>query len=495
MPTAQPHAWQLFVVIFAMFALQGATLYRDAFFIKPAGDDFELVGEIARGDRDGPLALFTHSLANNFYRPSKSFVIWWSGRGPEAGRAFRIRLAHYVSTLPYLSALALWLRFFRLPWPAALAGALLFVLHPGLVATVSSIDGCGGMMASGLIWLGAWAIAVGRKRPGAAIIAACLCFAWGATWKEYIFALVPLAALSAFMFSERQRTPAALKAGGTLFALFLVQLPLRRLAMPGGGDATAAMMSLSPLQWIKNLAIAGSGLTFFGDTIWVFLNRSTVAYCTAGLAVAAALTWIALGLRWELRLAAAGASDSPALRVAIAFLALGLLVTTFPAVLHQKHFAEKYLCPLMLPFSVLCAFAFDAWWRSRWRLVAVVAVAIACTSGASAALHKNAEMRAAGEFAERQCLELLRLFEPAPQPSRILLAYPREWVASQTRYSVFRFSDDSYVMPPTPFTWWRPKSQLSIATVLVDDPSAIDASRYDHAARWDPVVRHYTRLK
>lgn len=505
MQTAPPSFWQLSLILLAMLAAQGLTIYRDAFFIKPIGDDFELVDEIRRGEQDGPLSLYTRSLANNFYRPSKSFVIWWAGRGPEEGRAFRIRLAHFILTAPYLTALALWIRFFRLRWLPAMVGAAVFLLHPGLVATLSSIDGCGGMMASGLIWIGAWSLAVGERQPRLALLCACLCFAFGLTWKEYVFALVPLAAWTTFVFREQRRWTAALQASGVILALFLLHLPLRRWAMPASSDATAAMISHSPAQWLGNAILAGGGLMFLGDTVWLFLNRGLRAYCIAGTAIAAVCGWLAIGLKWAVRTAGiihAGDRANGKARWqhnsvsrAISFLVLGLGIATFPAILHHKHFAEKYLCPLLLPFALLCAIAFDGWWKSRARAIGITAVLVACVASASADLRKNSDMRAAGLFAETQCLQLLRMFETATGPHRVFLAFLQKDVAKQPKYSIYRFSDDSYVMPPKPFSWWRPETRLSIDSHVVRDLSEIDLSKHELVARWDVDTQRFVRMR
>src|SRR5207248_3573871 len=76
-----PSRLAMLLLFLALFAIEGFTVYRDAFAIKPAGDDFELIGEIRRGNTQGPLKLYTTSLSNKFYRPSKSLVIWLTGRG------------------------------------------------------------------------------------------------------------------------------------------------------------------------------------------------------------------------------------------------------------------------------------------------------------------------------------------------------------------------------------------------------------------------------
>ncbi len=460
----------MLLVSLGAIVVLGSTLYVDAFAIKPAGDDFELVTEIVRGERDGPGALFARSLTDNFYRPTKSFLIWLSGRGAEEGRAFRIRLAHFVSAVPYLVALALWLRLARLQWAGAIVAIAAFLLHPGLVATLSSIDGCGGMLASGFIWLGAWIIAAGRDHPRLSLGGACLCFVAGLTCKEYIFSLVPLGAWSALVFRRRWRP--ALITGAVLSTLFLVHLPLRSLVMATGSDASAHMIVLSPASLVKNAMLAVGGLTFVGDTVWLFLNRGPLSFAIAGASMLLAVAWLATGLRcadkrWT------------------AFLLVGLAIVMFPALLHHKNFAEKYLCPLLLPFALMTGLAFQTWQKSRFRVVGFSALLLACVAASAADLRKNADMRAAGEFAEKQCLQVLELLGPNANHRRALLVFEPEDVATQPRYSIFRFGDDSYVMGPTPFTWWRPEADLKADVRVADQISGDTFTKYDLVARWD----------
>jgi hypothetical protein len=501
-----PRRWQLLLVLLGMLTATVALLYRDAFLIKPVGDDFELVSEIHRGDRDGALSLYTRSLTSNFYRPSKSFTIWLTGRGSEQGRSVRIRAAHVVLTIPYVIALTLWLSLVRARWPSAIVGGMALLMHPGMVATLSSIDGCGGMVASGLIWIGAWFIATGERRHWLSIALASLCFIVGVTWKEYIFSLVPLAGFTALTFRKQRRWISALQVTGVLMSLFLIQLALRNLIMPGGTDHSARLVSLSPAHWLWNAGLALGGLTFLGNTLGLFLNRSVVTVCTAGAAVVLVLAWIVAGLRTAAASERAHVRDEHA-EVAIGpqfpqagprgwivFLVLSTGVVMFPAVLHTNHFAEKYLCPLLLPFALLCALAASGWLQSRARPLAAVAVLSACISACAAILDKNASMREAGRMAESQCLQMLEFLGPNPNHRHILAVFGTD-VLQQPAYSVYRFRDNSYVMPRTPFLWWRPASDLGFDEITTDNLFAIDMANYDLVVRWDPRRKRFDAIK
>src|SRR5262249_43040534 len=126
-----PTGWRSLLVFLLIFA--GAVLsVPDAFAIKPASDDFPIINEIHRGDRQGPGVFFTDAVTPFNYRPLKSLTIWAFGSLPGFTPYFWIRCAHLLGLLGMGLVTLLWVRTLRLGWIGIVVAGLVIFLHPTL---------------------------------------------------------------------------------------------------------------------------------------------------------------------------------------------------------------------------------------------------------------------------------------------------------------------------------------------------------------------------
>src|SRR5689334_16394305 len=126
-------------VLAAMFAAQ-LLAYRHSFAVRPASDDWPIVNEINRGNRQGVGVFFTDSVIHIGYRPLKSLAIWAFGNlgGRDiARRAAWIRVMTLAGALLYGVVALLWLRAMPIGPAATIATLGVMFLHPVLPQAVA----------------------------------------------------------------------------------------------------------------------------------------------------------------------------------------------------------------------------------------------------------------------------------------------------------------------------------------------------------------------
>lgn len=450
----------------AAAVLVQVVVYHDAFAVMPAGDDHLLTAAIHNGAMRGPWWFFTDPPAAPYYRPGKELLMWAFGRladSPEA-RAARVRVLHYITFVPLLAAYALWSRHLRASLPFMVASAAVLLLHPCLPATLTSIDGLGGMLVSGLMWLAAYVVAAGRVPVAGAAACVFAAFAVGLIFKEYVFALIPLAAWAcALRLGGRRRWRDALVVTAPTVALFVAYLVFRRSLM-GDADSGYDVLARSARPLIVNAALAAAGLLFPGDTVWVYFHRSPAVLAGVAAACFGVVAWVAGGVRQAARadaLVEPGGRPWSAWGLAC-WMVVAVGITTFPCVLRADTFAEKYFAPMLLPAALLAGLAAHGWAAAslRGRLMAAAAFAVAVGFATSAVLHKNGLMRVSGQRAEELALRLLEV--TPPDARRVAAIYVVEPGRDPVYFSVYVVPDEIVLGDPDglPFAWWQPNRDL-----------------------------------
>src|SRR5439155_18457948 len=135
-----------------IFIAQIACYYR-SFGIKPASDDFPVVNEILRGQRQGPAAFFRQSFTPMHHRPFKSLGIWAAATIAPNHREFAIRVLHFGAMAGYVIVLALWVARLRLTPSGSAVACTVVMFHPALPQALGSVDGVDSIASNALIWL------------------------------------------------------------------------------------------------------------------------------------------------------------------------------------------------------------------------------------------------------------------------------------------------------------------------------------------------------
>ena len=206
------------------------------------------------------------------YRPLQSLTMWAFGHISRAHLYFWIRVMHFIGMEAYATALFLWLAKMPIGRFGVVIAAAVFFLHPTFPAPLASIDGLASLYSSAALWLGALAV---MKFPNSllGLILVILAFVVGAGYKEYILGLGPLASLTAVMFVRHRRWRWVLQVGTTLTIALVGLLVVRHFTIPPGLSGVP-YVCLQPKQWLVNAAILGTGLLFFGDSVWVFFHQT-----------------------------------------------------------------------------------------------------------------------------------------------------------------------------------------------------------------------------
>jgi hypothetical protein len=211
----------------------------------------------------------------------------------------------------------------------------------------------------------------------------------------------------------------------------LAMIFIRFYVIRGGLEAGGAMLRINPRQLVENTALFASGLLFFGDTIWVYVNQSKAVLALVGMACLTSFAVIVAGLylrgrdRW------------------MTFMLIGLVVASFPTIL-LYHVSEMYVPPMLLPFAMLSAMAADALvsrGRAMRYMLAVLAAAALVLSIVTIR-HKISGLVEVGERADAQLKQVLAFIAPDARNKRIMLLFDRGELPPRRTYSVFRMGDE-----------------------------------------------------
>src|SRR5437762_2111417 len=168
------------------------------------------------------------------YRPSKSLTLWAFGNLFHEHPLFGIRVAHFCGLAMFAGVVLLWTRTLKLGVAGTWAAAIGSCFHPVLPQSWGSIDGVDALVSSAMVWLGAWCVWRFREHIIPATLGALLCFAVGIGFKEFAFALVPMAALTVLMFWRSRRILGGVVVVGTLMLAVVALLMLRERVIPPG---------------------------------------------------------------------------------------------------------------------------------------------------------------------------------------------------------------------------------------------------------------------
>jgi hypothetical protein len=503
-----PHAssrfvfWTL-VIVTAVFL----AVYSRSFRVRPAADDFDYINEMHRGNQDGVLALFTRSVSDMTYRPLTSLGLWGFGNmfasHPEVG----VRVVHLLSAIGYAAVAALWVRRAGLGRVGAVAALAIALLHPVLPAAVASIDGFNSLASSAMMWLGAWAILVLRERLLVAALVAVVCCIVGVGFKEYAFAMPLLAALTALFFWRSRRWFSALTLLLLLSGVVAGSIATRKLTLPPnahGGWGYVWTEPSSLLDSIVNNGIAlGSGLLFFGNTIWVIVDRSPrVMLFAAGWTLLLLITVLA-GLLLRLSAAADDPEGEDPREIDpvrseprwILFLLLAIWATTFPAIVTLR-VSEMYVPPMILPFALLCGFCADGFVTARlpMRVAAGAVTALAAIWSVQTIIHKVNGVVNTGARADRQIKQILAFLPPDAHDKLIGLRFLQRDRAPRDLYGVFRMPDSYVLGHPRVLDWPCPGKNLRVDVETYNDFDNVNMFGYDLVLGWDSKTQQFSKL-
>jgi hypothetical protein len=482
------------LLILPLFLAQIA-LYHRSFGIKPASDDFPIVNEIVRGNQHGPGVFFRESVSNMHHRPFKSLAIWAFGQISDQHREFWIRVLHFIGMACYTTVLALWLTRLNLSLVACFFAASVLLFHPTLPQALASVDGIDGIMASSLLWFGAWIVLVWRDRPAPATLATVVCFLLAAGWKEYSFAIVPLATWTLVCFGGKGAWKRAAALFAVLCVVFVVILFIRQRAMPAGYGTVrgADYASINPIQWAKNAAVMGTGLLFFGNSIWVYVNQSARVLVIVAECIFVALLMIVIGVVGQMKKDSATKVAQPlgSMRAWVVFLLGGFVAASFPANVIM-HMSEMYLSPLLLPLALLCGISAEGW-RDKGksaRLVACVFATVALISSAFTVHAKVDGIRDVGQRAENQMKQVIDLLPPDAHDVKIAILFDVAELPPKRTYAVYRMGDEVLVVHAMALNWLTPERHLYLRSFPIGHPEFTPGD-YDYILKWNPAKQQF----
>jgi hypothetical protein len=459
--------------------------YSRSFLVKPASDDWPIVTEMQRGNAQGVGVFFTDSVIRIGYRPLKSLLIWAAcnlGGDDIDARCAWVRVVHLLFAVGYAAVALLWIRQMPVGRAGTIVAVAIMLLHPVMPQAVGSMDGLDTLASSALLWLGAWCVLRFRDNLIAAVATSCACFVVGVGFKENLFALVPLSLLVVIVLYPRERQAACGFAIGCALALAAAAaIIVRFYVITGGLGAGSQMLDFSARQLLKNVALFATGLLFFGDSVWVFVNESKLVLATVG---AWCLTIFAIIVTGLIR--------HPAHRWTSFFL-LGLVIAAFPTVL-LYHVSEMYVPPMVLPFALLCVLSAEGWRQAaRPARFAVGAVA-----GAALALsvitirNKISGLVEVGDRADRQLRRVLDHVSASARDVRILLLFDEQQLPPKRTYAVFRMGDEILLVHEQTPRWLRPGDGITLQSAVTRDPLWHDATGYNLVLIWDATTQRFT---
>lgn len=499
---ASSKAVRLSLIFVVLCALQ-IVLYLPTFHIQPYADDFSVSTELQRGREQGTWALFRQSNVDNYYRPFRSVIMYWMGSLPGASPVFWIHVSNAIAMLALAAVTCLWLCTIPVSVRAAVVGALVLLLHPALPQSYASVDSVDSIFSTAFLWLGAWVVYRIPKHPLRAGLIASALFLLGAGFKEYVFAMVPLATLAAWWMGGKVRWKNALIIFAMLMASFGIVMVIRQLTIPQGTGRGMSYVRLTPKQISENLVLLMTALLFAGNSVWVFVRRDALAFaCVAGLMLAAVGT-IAMGCiaLWRKRPATAAHDSAPSHptiepRRCIGFFLLSLIAASFPINV-MFHVSEMYLPPMIVSLAMLAALSVDGWrtLRPPMRIFgAVVAIGLFVTCIVTIRA-KLAGMVDAGDRADRQLDTILSYVPPDASNMSIATVFLKSDIDPRGTYAVYHVGDEVLAHSTSALTWRRPGRGLTLETLRVDDVSDVDLGEYDIALVWDSGTRQLMPLK
>ncbi|MGH7179903.1 MAG: hypothetical protein ACREJC_21180 [Tepidisphaeraceae bacterium] len=468
-------------------------VYSGSYHIKPAGDDFPIVNEINRGNIQGIKVFFTQSVIRIGYRPLKSLTIWWFGNLSDTHRFQWIRVLHLLAAILYAAVGLAWIRSLPLGKLGTIVSLVVLTLHPILPAAIGSLDGIDSLAGSAFLWFGAWCAYQLRQRVLVVLPVVVICFIIGLGFKEVLFALVPLAPLTIFMFWKRHPLRDALIVLVVLLAISGGVFVLRQYVIAPGESGGFALLTVKPYQYCENIGLFITALLFFGNSIWLYdigHSRWSVVY---GMVAFDAIVTALLGYgiwrhirRPTLRAIADDDSLPFPLRKYVIFLVLGALVAFFPAVAIY-HVAEMYVTPIVLPAALLIGLSLDGWTNSKpLARAAVFGLAIVAMVASVHTIRVKIDgLTLVGEQAEFQLKQLMEWIPPGTHDRKILALFLRDYDNRFYTYSVYRMSDAVLLVHEVVLDYVRPGDRLRLVCVDVDKFTDVDTSGYDMAFGWD----------
>ena len=509
------HASTRFILLTLLIALLVQVLvYWPTLHQLPFGDDWgPPLSEINRGERVGPLSFFIETRQPDSYRPMQSLLMWLFGRVDEPMRWPSIRALHFLSSGVAFVVLGLLLRQWRLGRAGVVIAAAVMALHPSLAAPVGSIDGFSSILSCAAVWWGVWMMTLARDRPWLGITLAAVALVVGTLVKEYAFAMTPMAVLAAwFLYPPRWRS--AFITAFVMGALTVLLLWARRFVKPTDMELPASDFSVDSLNvLVANALLVPVGGFFFGDSLWLYVQRDGPAIAVALLVVA--MTMVALGGGLWRRLRALDVQEQhergTRATVQVAFLLLTIPAITFPANAVMR-MSEMYLCGLVFTVALLAGLAADGWARDRSRARRCMAIAMAAALAISSMLavrHKIRDMVAIGERTRFQTNAILSAAEGLPEGGRIALLYRADQVPPRATFSSFRLPDCFCVRPPAadclPFARRvvllapeNPRDRPDAPVHILPDLPAVqmfDRAKADVVLYWDVPTSRFVRLK
>lgn len=467
------------VTCFVIGWIVQVAIYAPMFKVLPAGDDFPILNEIHRGNSEGPLSFFKISGHAYNYRPIKSLGIWAAGNVSPDSRIFWIHVLHFASVTTLSLVALLWIRTVPLGNTGVSVAILVMFLHPGLVASIGSLDGFDSTLSTAFLWLGAWFVYRFRENLILACAMGVMCFLIGGITKEYVFALVPLGAWSIFHFSQRNRFGRAAILSTTLLTGFSLLMLIRKITMPEGRDGGTEYLSFDPGQWASNLSLFVIGTLLPGNTMWVFLNRFS-PLLLAAIPLIALLGAVVVGGVWTFW------KEKTERHTWMIYLAVATGLAMFPMIV-MYHVSEMYLPPVIVPFALLCGLSADGWRRYGKGTQIAIAVLSVLMLGNSiwAITDKIASLRRVGDRTEMQIDQLLAILPKDAENVRIAIAYNTFGMKANRRYSVFAMGDEIMLAHEDVLDWKARGRNLRIATFpnMLQPPP--EDAQFDYYAAWD----------
>lgn len=467
------------LLVFLVGLIAQIVVYAPMFKILPAGDDFPVLNDLNRGNEQGALSLLTKSYSNVNYRPVRALGVWFFGSVAKDNRIFSLHLMHFIGATFFSCCALLWLRTIPLGKIGVIIASIVVFFHPVMVASICSLDSIDSTVSSGILWLGVWCVYRFRDSLIICSILAAVCFMIGGVTKEYIFALVPLAAWTLFYLSDRQRIFRVITVCGVLILCFVALMVIRYFTMEGGKGRGLEYLDLSPGAFVANLATLTVGLLLPGNTVTAYLNRNEPTVFLALPPILALCSLVGIGL-WRFY------SPENARYRTIIYLSVALLLSYFPMIV-MFHVSEMYVPPLVIPFALLCGVAADGWTlKPKWAsgIAAVISIALLANS-VIAIRSKIAGMRSVGERADIQAEQILNLLPKDATNLNIAICYNTFGMKKNRHYSVFAMGDEITLKHPISLDWKAPGRNLrcyysSNAGEILDR-----TVKYDYVLVWD----------
>ncbi|MEM6313891.1 MAG: hypothetical protein AAF743_07375, partial [Planctomycetota bacterium] len=335
---------------------------------------------------------------------------------------------------------------------------------------------------------------------GLAAMLACLVV--GTLFKEYAFAVVPVSALAALLFSAKAPWRWAILHAITGAVVVAALLYVRRFVIPdelattGGGLPTIKNVAF-------NFALTIVGGLFSGNTVFVMATKSPAALAWVGVTVLANLVLLGVGL-WKLL--RRRDDDTPTTDRAasakrwVIFAALGIFTASFPANVVLR-MSEMYLAAWVGHLALLAGLCVVGWQHvgpTPRRFAVGVATAIALAAAASTWVKADG-VRTSGFRAANAADSMLGHINDAEATGQnITIYFALDTLPPNRTYSVFRVGDDVLLGSAGAIPHLRQGTSVTGEVVHVEtedaahDRAAFNTDRLD--ILWDPPTQTFRRL-